>query len=48
MEPAFQRGDILFLSLVDQDLVSGDVVVFQIPGREIPIVRATCPREVPD
>jgi len=38
MEPAFQRGDILFLSLVDQDLVSGDVVVFQIPGREIPIV----------
>jgi signal peptidase len=38
MEPAFQRGDILFLTMVDDNLVSGDVVVFQIPGREIPIV----------
>jgi len=38
MEPAFQRGDILFLSMIDDDLVSGDVVVFQIQGREIPIV----------
>ena len=38
MEPAFQRGDILFLTMVDEHLVSGDVVVFQIPGREIPIV----------
>ena len=38
MEPAFQRGDILFLTMVDDHLVSGDVVVFQIPGREIPIV----------
>merc|ERR1712096_20962 len=35
---AFQRGDILFLSLVEQDLSPGDVVVFQIEGREIPIV----------
>ena len=32
MEPAFQRGDILFLSLVEEELVAGDVVVFQIQG----------------
>jgi signal peptidase len=38
MEPGFQRGDILFLSLTQSPFVTGDVTVFQIEGREIPIV----------
>merc|ERR1712113_473595 len=39
MEPGFQRGDILFLNMYDKDpLTPGDVVVFQIEGRDIPIV----------
>lgn len=41
MEPAFYRGDLLFLSnrISEEDPLSvGDVVVFQIKGREIPIV----------
>merc|ERR1712083_1210176 len=42
MEPGFQRGDILFLTLYHQDpIVPGDVVVFQIEGRDIPIVHRT-------
>merc|ERR1719374_529986 len=39
MEPGFKRGDILFLTMYEKDpLVAGDVVVFQIEGRDIPIV----------
>jgi len=39
MEPGFHRGDIMFLTLYDEDpFVPGDVVVFQIEGRDIPIV----------
>jgi len=38
MEPGFHRGDILFLSLTSAPFESGDVTVFQIEGREIPIV----------
>merc|ERR1712050_798398 len=42
MEPGFQRGDILFLTLFDEDAyVPGAVVVFQIEGRDIPIVHRT-------
>lgn len=42
MEPGFQRGDILFLNLYHEDpIVPGDVVVFQIEGRDIPIVHRT-------
>merc|ERR1712007_163279 len=41
MEPGFQRGDILFLSLFEDPFVPGDVVVFQIEGRDIPIVHRT-------
>jgi signal peptidase I len=39
MEPGFYRGDILFLTN-DQSrpVVPGDVVVFQVKGREVPIV----------
>eukprot|EP00928_Gymnodinium_smaydae_P046432 TRINITY_DN30930_c0_g1_i1.p1 TRINITY_DN30930_c0_g1~~TRINITY_DN30930_c0_g1_i1.p1 ORF type:complete len:183 (+),score=38.34 TRINITY_DN30930_c0_g1_i1:81-629(+) len=39
MEPGFHRGDILFLTMYDEDpVIPGDVVVFQIDGRDIPIV----------
>merc|ERR1719498_2322167 len=38
MEPAFQRGDILFLSNYDDPIRVGEIVVFKIRGREIPIV----------
>jgi len=37
MEPAFFRGDILFLIKTDQ-YIAGDIIVFQLDGREIPIV----------
>ncbi|KAF8820532.1 signal peptidase, partial [Cardiosporidium cionae] len=37
MEPAFQRGDILFLTHLSPP-VAGDVIVFQLEGRNIPIV----------
>ena len=38
MEPAFQRGDILFLNNAVQEVHVGDVVVFKIKDRDIPIV----------
>lgn len=38
MEPAFQRGDILFLTNYDDPVQVGEIVVFKIAGREIPIV----------
>lgn len=39
MEPAFHRGDLLFLNNdVREDYKVGDIVVFKIDGREIPIV----------
>jgi len=38
MEPAFQRGDILFLDNSRNDMGVGDVVVFKIRDRDIPIV----------
>jgi len=42
MEPGFHRGDILFLTMYDEEpVVPGDVVVFQIDGRDIPIVHRT-------
>jgi signal peptidase len=41
MEPGFHRGDILFLALTNSPFVSGDVTVFQIEGRDIPIVHRT-------
>ena len=40
MEPAFQRGDLLFLwnrNLLAETAV-GDIVVYNIPGKDIPIV----------
>jgi len=38
MEPSFKRGDILFLNMGDAPFRVGEIVVFKIEGREIPIV----------
>ena len=38
MEPAFYRGDILFLNKGSAPLRTGEIVVFNIDGRDIPIV----------
>lgn len=38
MEPAFYRGDILFLNMGKAPLRTGEIVVFNIDGRDIPIV----------
>lgn len=38
MEPAFYRGDILFLHLGSEPIRNGEIVVFNVEGRDIPIV----------
>ncbi|XP_071548611.1 signal peptidase complex catalytic subunit SEC11A isoform X2 [Panulirus ornatus] len=39
MEPAFQRGDLLFLTNYDHEPIrAGEIVVFKVEGRDIPIV----------
>merc|ERR550514_2684958 len=38
MEPAFFRGDILFLWQGSEPFRVGEIVVFKIKGRDIPIV----------
>ncbi|KAJ6942600.1 signal peptidase complex catalytic subunit SEC11A [Populus alba x Populus x berolinensis] len=38
MEPGFKRGDILFLHMSKDPIRAGEIVVFNIDGREIPIV----------
>ena len=38
MEPAFYRGDILFLNRGSAPFRTGEIVVFNIEGRDIPIV----------
>ena len=38
MEPAFQRGDILFLTNYDDPIRVGEIVVFKVKDRDIPIV----------
>jgi len=39
MEPAFHRGDLLFLTNYREEPIRvGDIVVFKIDGRDIPIV----------
>ena len=38
MEPAFRRGDLLFLTNYKQDDIRvGDIVVFKVDGIDIPI-----------
>jgi signal peptidase I len=41
MEPGFHRGDILFLSLTQEKFQAQDITVFQVEGKEIPIVHRT-------
>jgi signal peptidase I len=38
MEPAFQRGDILFLTNYDDPIRVGEIVVFKVKDKDIPIV----------
>ena len=38
MEPAFQRGDILFLWNRNERVNVGDIVVYEVDGKSIPIV----------
>ncbi|XP_065848408.1 uncharacterized protein [Euphorbia lathyris] len=38
MEPAFKRGDILFLHMNKDPIRTGEIVVFNVEGHEIPIV----------
>lgn len=38
MEPGFYRGDLLFLYHLDSGFDLGEIVVYKLPGREIPIV----------
>lgn len=38
MEPAFYRGDLLFLWNRGQDTQVGEVVVYNVQGKDIPIV----------
>ncbi|KAJ1497808.1 Signal peptidase complex catalytic subunit [Coelomomyces lativittatus] len=38
MEPAFARGDLLFLAKPNRPLVAGDIIVYKLSTKEIPIV----------
>lgn len=39
MEPAFYRGDLLFLTNpLNQQYQTGDITVYKVPGADIPIV----------
>ena len=39
MEPAFHRGDLLFLTNYQEEPIRvGEIIVFKVEGREIPIV----------
>ncbi len=38
MEPAFQRGDILFLDNQPSRISVGEIVVYNVKGRDVPIV----------
>ncbi|KAG0223607.1 Signal peptidase complex catalytic subunit [Mortierella sp. GBA43] len=47
MEPAFARGDILFLSNPQKPIEIGEICVYKIPGRNIPIVHRVIVRHDP-
>ncbi len=39
MEPAFYRGDLLFLTnCKEEPVMAGEILVFKVRGRDIPIV----------
>ena len=46
MEPAFQRGDLLFLWNRDVDIEVGEVVVYNVKGKDIPIVHRVVRKHV--
>ncbi|URD87655.1 signal peptidase [Musa troglodytarum] len=45
MEPGFKRGDILFLHMSTDPIRAGEIVVFNVDGREIPIVHRVHERQ---
>ncbi|TPX40794.1 hypothetical protein SeMB42_g05420 [Synchytrium endobioticum] len=38
MEPAFHRGDLLFLHMPNEPIRTGEICVFKLEGRDVPIV----------
>ncbi|KAL4401504.1 Signal peptidase complex catalytic subunit [Malassezia pachydermatis] len=38
MEPAFHRGDLLFLTMPSKPIEVGEITVYKVPNTEIPIV----------
>ncbi|KAJ1532810.1 Signal peptidase complex catalytic subunit, partial [Cladochytrium tenue] len=38
MEPAFQRGDLLFLTMGSEPVRTGEICVFKVKGKDVPIV----------
>ena len=49
MEPAFFRGDLLLVTHWKEDMRSGDIIVYSVPGQDIPIVhRAMYIQELDD
>lgn len=46
MEPAFQRGDLLFLWNRDAGAEVGEVVVYNVKGKDIPIVHRVVRKHV--
>ena len=49
MEPAFFRGDLLLVTHWAEDMEAGDIIVYSLPGQDIPIVhRAVLVQEIDD
>jgi signal peptidase len=48
MEPAFYRGDILTLTMPEDKLDVGDIIVFKIKGRDIPIIHRVIEAHYPE
>src|SRR5436309_1777647 len=44
MEPAFQRGDLLFLWNREKETHIGEIVVYNVKGKDIPIVHRVIQR----
>ena len=47
MEPAMQRGDVLFLHK-NTPIVNGDIIVYELEGENIPIVHRVVTTQVND
>ena len=49
MEPAFFRGDLLFVTHWQEEMTGGDIIVYSLPNQDIPIVhRAMYVQELDD